>query len=259
MAPASLPFSTIAASRGTPVAMRQMPVSQNTSFSFHLPLHRFVAGCLRELCLRQDDEASGISSLMARLRAGLSETDYDQLFLGLMEFPLLTISRAAQVRAGLWRRNGAGLSDQVLNYSEPPFCRTMRDADLLLVQFAVFGRTQHHGPQSNPEVFDVGIACFVNSLLHRLGVFEFCGLQRAPDGERQRYIEEAEGGLFPAEPKAPEASTNDLVLPSSYSPANDQGSFLLLIEDFLYCIVIFVSELPQVVPRDREEHTDQAR
>ena len=259
MAPASLPFSTVAASRGTAVAMRHMPVSQNTSFSFHLPLHRFVAGCLRELCLRQDDKASGIANLLGRLKSGLSEPDYCQLFLGLMEFPLLTMSRAAQVRAGLWRRNGAGLSDQVLNYSEPPFCRTMRDADLLLVQFSVLGRTRHQGLQSSPDSSDVGISFFVNLLLHRLGVFEFCGLRRAPDEEIQRYVDETEKGLFPPEPRASEASSNDLVLPSSYSPANDQGSFLLLIEDFLYCIVIFISELPQVVPRNRSEHTEQAR
>ena len=253
MAAASLPFSTVAACRGTAVAMRQLPVSQNTSFSFHLPLHRFVAGCLRELCLRQDDESNGVSNLLKRLRAGLSETDYDQLFLGLMEFPLLTICRAAQVRAGLWRRNGAGLSDQVLNYSEPPFCRTMRDADLLLVQFAVFGKT----PDGDSSV--VGMSFFVNLMLHRLGIFEFCGLRKAPDEEIQRYIEESRRGLFPAEPRATEATANDVVLPSSYSPANDQGSFLLLVEDFLYSIVIFISELPQVVPRDRDEQTEQAR
>ena len=29
------------------------------------------------------------------------------------------------------------MSDQVLNYSEPPFCRPLADADVLLLQFAL--------------------------------------------------------------------------------------------------------------------------
>ena len=254
---ASLPFSTVAAANGTSVAMCQMPVAQNTSFSFHLPLHRFVAGCLRELCLRQEDGTSGISNLLGRLSVGLNELDSNQLFLGLMEFPLLIISRAAQVRAGLWRRNGAGLSDQVLNYSEPPFCRTMRDADLLLIQFSVLGRTRCQGVRGTQST-DVGMSFLVNLFLHRLGVFDFCGLQRAPDDLISRYIEESEKGLFPLEPK-PNDSTNDMVLPASYSPATDQASFLILLEEFLYTIIIFISELPQVAPTDRQKHTEQAR
>jgi len=258
-APGSLPFSTVSASNGTAVAMHHLPVAQNTSFSFHLPLHRFIAGCLRELCLRRDDALSGISSLLQRLSIGLGDKDCDHLFLGLMEFPLLIVSRAAQVRAGLWRRNGAGLSDQVLNYSEPPFCRTMRDADLLLVQFSVLGRTLNQSPNSTPQATDVGMAFFVNLLLHRLGVFEFCGLRRAPDEFISRYVEETEKGLYTAEPKAKDSSSSDLVLPSSYSPANDQASFLVLLEEFLYCIIIFTSELPQVAPSDRNKHTEQAR
>lgn len=260
MASASLPFSNVAASHGAAVAMRHLPLSQNTPFSFHLPLHRFVAGCLRELCLRPDDGANGISSLLRRLQNGLSEADFDLLFLGLMEFPLLIITRAGQVRAGLWRRNGAGLSDQVLNYSEPPFCRTMRDADLLLIQFAVLGRSRHQSSLSMPsDQTDVGMSFFINLLLHRLGVFDFCGLRRAPDENIPQYVEEMERGLYPPEPKAQESSTNDLILPSSFSPANDQGSSLVLLEEFLYSMVIFISELPQTVPLDRSMHTKQAR
>ncbi|OEU16046.1 hypothetical protein FRACYDRAFT_146297, partial [Fragilariopsis cylindrus CCMP1102] len=49
---ASLPFSTISVKMGSVLAFRALPVSQVTPFSFHLPLHRFVAACLREACLR---------------------------------------------------------------------------------------------------------------------------------------------------------------------------------------------------------------
>ncbi len=46
-------------------------------------------------------------------------------------------NRAAQIRAGIWKRNGPAMSDQVLNYSEPPFCRHLADDDVLLLQFAL--------------------------------------------------------------------------------------------------------------------------
>ena len=44
------------------------------------------------------------------------------------------LSLAAQIRVGLWRRNGHAMNDQLMNYSEPPFCKIFRDLDLLLVQ-----------------------------------------------------------------------------------------------------------------------------
>lgn len=54
---------------------------------------------------------------------------------------MLTFKRAAQIRAGLWRRNGPGMNDQVLNYAEPPFCRPLADADMLLLQFSLICHT----------------------------------------------------------------------------------------------------------------------
>lgn len=33
------------------------------------------------------------------------------------------------------------MSDQVLNYSEPPFCRPLADADMFLLQFALICHT----------------------------------------------------------------------------------------------------------------------
>ena len=35
----------------------------------------------------------------------------------------------------MWRRNGHGIADQLMNYAEPPFCRLFRDLDLALLQF----------------------------------------------------------------------------------------------------------------------------
>ncbi len=32
------------------------------------------------------------------------------------------------------RRNGQIMNDQIMNYSEPPFCRIFKDLDVLLIQ-----------------------------------------------------------------------------------------------------------------------------
>ena len=40
LSPASLPFSTVASSHGSAMAMAALPLSQISVWSFHLPLHR---------------------------------------------------------------------------------------------------------------------------------------------------------------------------------------------------------------------------
>ena len=58
-------------------------------------------------------------------------------------------NRAAQIRAGIWRRNGPGMNDQVLNYSEPPFCRGLADADMLLLQFSLLCHSSRVGGRAS--------------------------------------------------------------------------------------------------------------
>ena len=249
--PASLPFSTVSAKHGSVLAFRALPMSQMTSFSFHLPLHRFVAACLREVSLRQSATKELFASLAKFPRV-------DSLVLGLMEFPLLVLCRAAQVRAGLWRRNGNGLNDQVLNYAEPPFCRAMRDADLLLVQFAMLGRTQHQTTDCRPDS-DVGVCFLVHLLLHRLGIFDFCGLAKAPNSDINRYLDEVQQGLYSPEQNS-EDMGDDFLLPWTYSPARDASSCLLLLEEFLHTMIVLSSELPPLpTAGDKTVHTQQAK
>lgn len=250
---ASLPFSTISVKHGSVLAFQAIPMSQDTPFSFHLPLHRFVATCLRETCLRQ----SGIADLKIQLAQNLPAPVYENLFLGLMEFPLLVLSRAAQIRAGLWRRNGNGLNDQVLNYAEPPFCRAMRDADLLLVQFAVLGRTKNQTTDYRPDT-DVGVCFMVHLLLHRLGLFDFCGLAKAPNVDINRYLDEVQKGLYSSE-KSSEEMGDDFLLPWTCTPAIDAASCLLLLEEFLHTMIVLCTELPPIPPSDKVDHTSQAK
>ena len=118
-APCCLPMSTIAYKSGSPIAMEGLPLAQSTSWSFHLPLHRFVAACLREVARRKKNpsfEGSGkigIEKLLNRITQTLDENSVMKLYSGLMEYPIIVFARAAQVRAGLWKRNGAGMFDQV--------------------------------------------------------------------------------------------------------------------------------------------------
>jgi len=254
----SLPFSTVAAKRGTCVAMKQLPISQVTPFSFHLPLHRFVSSCFRELCLRIDEVGSGMRALREMVEERLSPKERDYLFRGLMEFPLLVLCRACQIRAGLWKRNGPGLIDQVMNYAEPPFCRTMRDADLLMVQFSVLGRTYGQSPMDRPNS-DVGVSFLVNTLLHRLGIFDFLGFAEAPRVHVNRYQEEMKQDLFPSELSIDSPSKGDVSLPWTYSPSRETAMSLVLLEEFLHFLIVFSSEIPLPAPENRAEHTKQSR
>jgi hypothetical protein len=256
--PVSLPLSGTAAAYGSLLAMRHMCVAQSSPISFHLPLHRFAATCIRELCLRRDTETRGMADLFRRLSHALPENELTDLFMRLMEFPLLVLTRAAQVRAGLWRRNGPGLNDQVLNYAEPPFCRTMRDADLLMLQFSVLGRNQHLGDESA-----VGIVFFVHLLVHKLGIFDFCGLTIAPSENQEKYQLEIESGCYFGEllPKGNNTDRSDehARLPWTFSPVQDVPSSLVLLETFLRLLIVFTSELPHPPPANKAEHTEQAR
>lgn len=59
-----------------------------------------------------------------------------QPFLWGVQIPLSVLVLTSEIRAGLWKRNGSIMPEQVINYSEPPFCKMFRDMDLLQIQFA---------------------------------------------------------------------------------------------------------------------------
>ncbi len=115
--PSSLPMSTLAAKYGTDLASRALPISQVCVWSFHLPLHRFLASCLREVARRPNTIGSG--GIEDLLQTKLMNWQFlnrkgNLLFRGLMEFPILVLSRSAQIRSGLWKRNGPSMQDQVM-------------------------------------------------------------------------------------------------------------------------------------------------
>jgi len=92
---AAMPFSTVASSHGTNLAMAALPFSQIQMWSFHLPLHRFAAACIQEVCRRPQD--GGIADLLRMFEAP-DDTNNQRalrqnalLFQGLMEFPVIIL------------------------------------------------------------------------------------------------------------------------------------------------------------------------
>ena len=98
LCPAALPFSTVATDHGTNLAMAALPLSQIQAWSFHLPLHRFTAAVIREVCRR--GENGGIDDLLRVLeipentKKNIAHSQYRHaalLFRGIMEFPVIVL------------------------------------------------------------------------------------------------------------------------------------------------------------------------
>jgi hypothetical protein len=127
------------------------------SFSFHLPLHRFFASVVSEGC----KYASHTRALLDMQRtvvtmachigtstsnspkapspssaSGTSSCMSHQLS-ALIDYPIRSALLGSQIRVGMWRKNGSGMTDQLLNYMDIPTCKVFRDLDVLLIQFCV--------------------------------------------------------------------------------------------------------------------------
>ena len=262
LSPLSLPYSTVATNHGCSTAIApKWLVTQSTPFSLHLPLHRFLASCLRELSLRPNGTRKGVDELLRRLRSAGANGELSSsslLFHGLTEVPSFVASRAAQVRAGLWRRNGPGLQEQVLKYTDPSYCRFMRDPDLLLLQFAALLPWQEDTKQRSS--CSGGLSFLIHLLLHRFGLFDFCGLAKSPQMKFGQYEQELKQGWFPREyGEDTSGNNNGLVLPWIYTPARDAADCRALLEEFLNLMILFATEIPPVPPKDQHDHTEQAK
>ena len=95
--------------------------------SVHLPLHRLFAKLVHFGAYGGVDLSSVITAFKQ-----LSPLDAS-LF---VEHPLRCLVFAAQVGAGMWRRNGYTVLNLAYNYGRAPLSKTMRDMDILAVQLA---------------------------------------------------------------------------------------------------------------------------
>ena len=150
------------------------------------------------------------------------------------------------------------MSYQTEYYESAPQCRGLRDADLMLIQFAMVG-----WPPTAGETFagggarGDGCARSISLLLHRFGVFEFAGFAAAPGGDVAGYADEVERGLYPGE--AGRDREGGPALPWTYTPARDPADCLALWEILLNLLVVLATELPLPPPRDRPDEVAQVK
>jgi hypothetical protein len=150
-----------------------------------------------------------------------------------------------------------------LNYGEPHFCKGLRDADLALIQFAFIGLSTleqadldaaTNGEKHKHNAFTP--AHLMNLLLHRFGVFDFAGFCSAATTYEDRYWEEVKKGHYPPE-KQMDSETK--TLPWSYSATDDPIRHKSMFEEFLYTLIILITELYAPPPVDSEDHKRQAK
>jgi len=102
-------------------SVESTPELSRAAFSFHLP--------------DSPPQPAGGGGFVAP-HVALNPADARRrLLLRLVEHPLRVLTLSAQVGAHLWRRNGAEMLSQVLNYTVAPHCIKLRDLDLTIVQF----------------------------------------------------------------------------------------------------------------------------
>eukprot|EP01041_Mallomonas_annulata_P000556 gene556-1070_t len=103
--------------------------------SIHIPLHRFIAKVLLFA------SAGNVHITLNELFTSTSSN----AVAALIEYPLRCLALSAQVQIGMWRRNGSPVANLVYNYSRVPLCRSLRDADLVVIQASII--------KTGPEAF----------------------------------------------------------------------------------------------------------
>ncbi|KAG2173607.1 hypothetical protein INT43_005025 [Umbelopsis isabellina] len=112
----------------------------NQPVSFHHPLHWLMAGLLENVRLLEDEtlKEAGWQGSFCDLIRGTDQCRFDFIddrrLLAILEYPIRTIVLLAQIRAGVWVRNGYGVRNQAHHYREISLRENTFDADVFLVQ-----------------------------------------------------------------------------------------------------------------------------
>ena len=137
---------------GHPVLYYPGPSVSTTPISVHLPLHRFAAKVVAYAALGDVNLTQAIRCIqqpvnpenVAAAAVAAASQDNDTICklraieaTRFVQHPLRCLVYAAQVAAGMWRRNGYTAANLAYNYGRPPLSKSLRDMDLVCLQLAV--------------------------------------------------------------------------------------------------------------------------
>lgn len=101
--------------------------------SYYNPVHWFIAQLLSSASIANGDRQFALGSTGA---------EFKSLGLEIMEYPLQTVVILAQIKAGMWIRNGESVSEQCKYYQS--MLRDVHDNDIFIIQLvAAFSAPDH--------------------------------------------------------------------------------------------------------------------
>lgn len=110
-------------------------------FTFHLPLHRYLAVFL---CQAVRVQGANVKNLIQFEE--FDTVEKDNFLLAIATHPLRTQSAFYEIMNGSWIRNGLQIKGQAMTYIQSNFCISMVDADIYLTQLCL-------SELSDPKIF----------------------------------------------------------------------------------------------------------
>lgn len=102
-------------------------------FTFHLPLHRYLAVFL---CQAVRAQGARIEDILPYSNTG-DTSDRDTLLLAIAAHPVRAQAAFYEIMQGAWVRNGLQIKGQAMTYIQSNFCISMVDADIYLLQLCL--------------------------------------------------------------------------------------------------------------------------
>ncbi|KAG6874158.1 hypothetical protein C0995_005576 [Termitomyces sp. Mi166 len=103
--------------------------------SFHHSLHWLLAELFKHVDLLTDQSLAKVG--MRSIGDVLLQQANDKAILTIIDFPLRVLSMIAQIRTGLWVRNGFAIRGQLLHYRDYMLRELCYDQDLFILQIAL--------------------------------------------------------------------------------------------------------------------------
>ncbi|PFH47196.1 hypothetical protein AMATHDRAFT_152756 [Amanita thiersii Skay4041] len=126
--------------------------------SFHHSLHWLLAELFKHVDLLEDQQLEEIE--LGSFRQMMVQEQDEESLLAIFDFPLRVLAMIAQIRTGLWVRNGFAIRGQLLHYRDYMLRELCYDQDVYIIQTSL--------AILNPNVVFV-------SILDRYGLLNFFG------------------------------------------------------------------------------------